>query len=140
MDSLQRLIRNIVVVSLLLSVPVFGGLVVLGKRLLSFWGPTFVQSYTALVVLGLNTLVIAVVGTLVGTIMSMTGKQREAAWMIGGSAVFNLAFSLVLTPRFGLVGAAGATLAATVLRSALLAWYVRRYLGLSALPFAAQAP
>ena len=135
--ALQRLVRSTVLVSLLLSVPVLLGLIILGHWLLRLFGHTdasFETAFPALVVLGFSQLVVASVGMLAGTIMSMTGHQRTAAKIIGGSAAFNLALSLLLTPRFGLVGAAVATLAATVLRSATLAVYIRRVLSVSILP------
>jgi O-antigen/teichoic acid export membrane protein len=66
--------------------------------------------------------------------MTMTGHERPAAWMIGGTAVLNIALSIPLTATYGIVGTASATLITTVIRSLTLGFYLRRRLGLLVLP------
>jgi O-antigen/teichoic acid export membrane protein len=134
LDTLRRLIRGVVTVSILLSAPVVLLLALAGRWLLSLYGDGFVAAYPTLLLLCVNQFVAASVGTLAGTIMSMTGKQREAARIIGVSALLNLVLSVLLTPRFGLSGAATATLTATMVRSIFLVRYLRRELALVLLP------
>jgi O-antigen/teichoic acid export membrane protein len=66
--------------------------------------------------------------------MTMTGHERPAAWMIGGTAMLNIALSIPLTMTYGLVGTATATLTTTLVRSLMLSVYLRRRLGLVLVP------
>jgi len=75
------------------------------------------------------------VGALAGYLMTMTAHEREAAWIIGLAAGVNLVLALVLTPRFGPLGTASATLIAAVARAAALSIYIRRTMGLRLLSF-----
>lgn len=92
---------------------------------------------TELVILVLA-LVLGVVGYVVGTqilsVLASTGRSWPATWAWGSGAVVNVVLNLVLVPLLGLVGAAFATLASTVvvslvaLRRLQLAWDERRRL------------
>jgi O-antigen/teichoic acid export membrane protein len=65
----------------------------------------------------------------------MTGHERAASRMVVGTALLNLALTFVLTPAFGAVGAAAATVAAGFTRIGLLSWYARRYVGITVRPY-----
>jgi O-antigen/teichoic acid export membrane protein len=129
--ALRRLVSSTMFVSFLLATPIFVALLLLGRFLLSKFGQPFTAAYPALVLLGAGQLLGACIGTLAGTIMSMTGRQREAAWRIGVSAALNVMLALILVPRLGIIGSATATLIATAVRSALLAVHIHRHLGIS---------
>lgn len=137
--ELQKLVRHVTTLALLGSVPVFLGLVLVGRPLLSIYGAGFVHAYPVLLVLGLSQLVAASIGMLVGYLMTMTGHQKDAAWIIGASAVLNLALTAALTPLFGIIGTASATAISTVVRGIWLVFAARRRLHVSILPLAGQA-
>lgn len=132
--DLQRLLRHVALANAAVSLPVLAGLVVLGKVLLGWFGPTFVAAYPILLVLSVAHSTVALVGALAGFLMVMTGHQKHAGIIIGGTAVLNLALTVVLTPRFGPVGTAAATAVATLLRALILIVYIRRRLGLEVVP------
>ena len=132
--ALQRLLGTAALVNLALSLPIVLLLAVGGRYLLGWYGPEFVAGYTVLLLLATSQLVAAFAGTMAGTLMSMTGRQAHAAWIVAASAVLNLALAIPLTRQFGLVGTATATLCATTMRSITLALYIRKQLGLSLLP------
>src|SRR5439155_1624412 len=78
----------------------------------------------------------------VGTLLSPrdAGLYSAASQMVVGTAIFNLALTFVLTPAFGAVGAAAATVAAGFTRVGLLSWYARRYVGVAVRPFITKQP
>ncbi|MGQ0539500.1 MAG: oligosaccharide flippase family protein [Gemmatimonadaceae bacterium] len=131
---LRSLTRSITTVCLITALVPLLGIVALGEPLLGIYGGTFTVAYPTLVVLGVSQFVSACIGALAGWLMTMTGRERPAAWMIGGSALLNIALSVPLTLAYGLVGTALATLLATVARSLVLSVYLRRNLGLSVIP------
>jgi O-antigen/teichoic acid export membrane protein len=101
-----------------------------GRFLLGLFGPAYVSAYPVLLLLMGAQLVIALSGMLAGYLLTMTRHQDAAAWMIGGAALLNLILTLILTPRFGIIGTASATLLAALARSAALSVYIKRKMGL----------
>lgn len=118
--GLQRLVHQSTTIGLLASAPVLVLLLAFGRPLLSVYGGQFTVAYPVLVVLGIAQVVMASTGMLVGYLLTMTGNQREAARIIGGSAALNLLLTLILTPQFGIIGAAVATAIAATARTVVL--------------------
>jgi O-antigen/teichoic acid export membrane protein len=118
----------------LVVLPVLAGLIVFGAWLLRLYQPVYAEAYPVMLVLALSAGVVGFVGATAGFLLTMTAYQREAAWIVGTSAAANLALTLILTPRFGIMGTAVATLIATMLRGVLLSVVVYRRLGLSVVP------
>jgi len=135
LGDLQRLVTIATRLNLAISLPVVPLIAIFGKVALGWFGPGFVAGYPVLLVLSVGVVVAASVGALSGFIMTMTGLQHEASFVIGGSAVLNLALSLVLTPRFGVIGTACATAIAGVVRAVVLAVRVKSRRGIVVTPF-----
>jgi len=106
--ELQRLItlsaRGIFVFTLVIGI----GLAVFGKYLLGLFGEDFVAGYISLLILLSGQAVNALTGS-VGLLMAMTGHQKEAAKIIGASAVLNIFLNLLFIPAMGMSGAAIST-------------------------------
>ena len=134
LDTLQRFTRATVTVCMAISFTLLVGITAFGEPMLGIFGAEFRVAYPALVLLAFSQFINASVGALAGWLMTMTGNERPAAWMIGGSALLNFALSLPLTAAFGLVGTATATLITTLVRSLMLSVYLRRKLGLLLTP------
>ena len=83
-------------------------LLIIGKPVLSLFGPTFVEGYTVLVILTLGILLKAAAGP-VDMLLNMTGHQDRCAMVLGCAAGLNIVLNITLIPFFGLVGAAIAT-------------------------------
>jgi O-antigen/teichoic acid export membrane protein len=132
---LQSLVRAVTWLTTALGVPMAVGLIVLGRPLLNLYGEGFAEGHTILILLTFAQLVVGLVGSLAGYLMTMTAHEREAAWIIGLAAALNLVLALVLTPRFGPIGTASGTLIAAVARAAALSVYIRRAMGLRLLSF-----
>ena len=129
--ELQRTItlatRGIMAFSLPLSLVFIAG----GGLILGLFGSEFTRGYAALVILTVGQLVNASVGS-VGFLMSMTGHQKQAAYVFGGAAALNVILNASLIPIWGINGAAIATATTTILWNAILALYVWKRLGLRA--------
>ena len=130
MDRLQRALTRSAQGTLLVSLPITLGVVVLGPWLLSLFGPGFQPAYPALVILTVGQLANAMAGS-VGVLHTMSGHERLAAQTVGIAAVINVLLSLVLAPAWGPTGAALAAAATLVGWNMVLAYHARKRLGLS---------
>ncbi len=118
--NLRKVSFQIVRLTLLVSLPVFILVVALGPLLLHVYGREFMVAYPVLVVLAISQLIAAVLGMLLGYLFTMTSHQQTATRIIGFSAALNIALTLFLTPRYGIIGTASATAISTVVRSLVL--------------------
>ena len=129
--DLQRMITMASRGVLAYSLPVFVFILVWGKWVLGLFGPAFVAGYGILAVLCLGQLVISLAGP-VGFLMTMTGYQIQAAWVIGLTALLNIILNAVLISLMGVIGAAVATAIVISLRSIVLSVWVKKKLNISA--------
>ncbi len=128
-NRLKQLLARIMLLNAVLSLPLIFAVIALGPFLLGLFGSPFQAAYPVIVVLTLGSLFNALWGGLWGDLLTMTGFQNESAVIVVAVTTLNLALTVVLTPRLGMVGAAYATAAAVFVRSALVALVVRRRLG-----------
>jgi O-antigen/teichoic acid export membrane protein len=106
----------------------------MGTTLLGWFGPSFPSAYPVLLILTSSSVMAANVGILAGFLLTLTGHERQAATLVVGSAILNLTLSLLMTRAFGAIGTASATAATMFLRSALLAVYCWKLLGIRVVP------
>jgi O-antigen/teichoic acid export membrane protein len=129
-QDLERLIRISSRSVLAVATPVLLLLLIFGKEALRAFGPSFVVGWHALALLALGQYSIVMFGS-VGFLMTMTGREREASFVIVLCAVLNVALNLLLIPRYGLEGAAAATMIATFARGLILSARVRSVMNVS---------
>jgi O-antigen/teichoic acid export membrane protein len=128
-DDLIKLSRQIVMLALIASIPVFLGVLLLGRVLLvRIYGPAFEPAFPVLIVLAIAQLIAAVVGMLLGYLFTMTSHQQIATKIIGATAVLNIILALILTYSMGVMGTATATAISTLARSVALFIAARRVL------------
>ena len=118
-----------------ITVTICIGLVVFGKMLLGLFGAEFTTGYVVLLILLAGQVINAMAGS-VGYLMTMTGYQNQAAWIIGMSTLVNVGLNAVLIPKLGIVGAAIATATTTVLWNILMLTFVWRKLNINPTVFA----
>jgi O-antigen/teichoic acid export membrane protein len=106
------------------------GLLVLGARILGWFGPGFEAGYGPLAVLAVGQAVNAGCGS-VALVLQMTGHQRRVARIFAATAVLNVALDLALIPRLGMVGAAIGTGISMIDWNLALLVLVHRVLGLN---------
>lgn len=92
------------------TTPVLLGFVLLGKPILYFaFGPEYVVAYLPLVLLVIGQFVHSVSGA-TGLFMNMTGHQKVFRNIVFIAAVSNIGINILLTPRYGIYGAAVAAM------------------------------
>lgn len=80
----------------------------MGKDILGIFGASFVDAYPLLIMLLAGKSLYALTG--LGTILlTMTGHQKEATWLMGGGLAVQLPLELYLIDRHGAMGAAVAS-------------------------------
>ena len=90
------------------TVPILLGLVILGKPVLHIaFGQEFTVAYPALVLLVLGQFVHSISGA-TGLFMNMTGNQNVFRNIVFIAAATNIVLNLLLTPEYGICGAATA--------------------------------
>jgi O-antigen/teichoic acid export membrane protein len=130
MTELQRIVTLAARGIFVLSLPVALGMVIWGKFILGLFGPAFVKGYFALAILTGGQLINALMGP-VGFLMTMTGHHNQAAKVLGVSSLLNILFNVLLTPVYGMIGAAVATAATTILWNVTMFIFVQKRLGIN---------
>jgi O-antigen/teichoic acid export membrane protein len=133
--ELQHLVTMLCRANLLVAIGMVAALLVVGRMVLGWFGPTFPAAYPVLLVLAGSSFIASTIGILAGFLLTLTGHQREAALLVVGSAILNLTLSLIATPMFGAIGTASATAATACLRSGALMLYCWKLLGIRLTPF-----
>lgn len=130
-DGLDRMVAFAVKWTFWPSLAITLAMLAAGRPILALFGKDFSVGYELLFILSFGMLARASVGP-AERMLNMLGESRACAAVYVGAFAANLMFCLVLVPRYGLVGAAiGVTLGMFV-EAGLLAWAVRRRLGLAA--------
>lgn len=133
MVALQQVVRRSAVLATLVAVAISIVLISLGPLFLRLFGPGFAVGYGALILLSIAQLVNAVTG-LAGPVLSMTGHERTTAAGFVVGAVTNVVLNAIFIPVAGVEGAAMATGISVVVQNVLMAYWVRRRLGVNSLP------
>lgn len=104
--------------------------VAVGGQLLELFGPGFSAGYVALILL---TVAEAVQGTFgLGDFLFVYLRPKTGLLIMAASFVVCVAAAISFTPRFGIAGAAGAVLLATMVQAALRRLVLRAQLGVRA--------
>ncbi|MFW6271613.1 MAG: flippase [Desulfosalsimonas sp.] len=135
MKKLQRMLTLSVRAVLLITAPIGLILVFGGKWLLgTLFGPEFAAGFIALGIICIGQIIRVAMGS-VGTILSMTGNEKDAAKGVTLAAIINVVLNVVLIPKYGLNGAATATATSMIAWNTLLAWWVFKKTGLNSAAF-----
>lgn len=130
-SELQKIVTLAARGIFIFSFPIALLLILFGYKVLALFGSEFIQGYEALKILALGQLVNALAGS-VGILMTMTGHQREAALVIGTSAMLNILLNAWFIPLWGVTGAAVATTLTIAMWNIALAFFVWKRLNLRA--------
>ncbi len=133
-QELQNLVIRIAWGVLAFALPVALTLIIGGAWILGVFGNEFVTAHTTLSILAMAQLVNAMAGP-VGYLMTMTGHQRQAAWVLGGSVLLNITLNAAMIPAVGIVGAAVATALVTVTWNLSMVYLIRKNVGINMLAF-----
>jgi O-antigen/teichoic acid export membrane protein len=132
-SGMQRELQRASLLSVGLIVPPLLAYLAWPDAVLRIFGSHFAQGAHPLEILLVGQLVSTLCGP-VGTAMNMSGLQWPAAWILGASAGVDLVLLAVLIPVLGVAGAAVSTTTALAAWNVGLTVYLRRRLGITALP------
>lgn len=134
MQKLQTMITRTAQVMLMFAVPVVIVIVLFGEFIITtVFGPEYERAYIPLVILCAGQLVNAAMGS-VGSLLNMTGHERDTTTSVLVGAIVNVVLNLSLVPKWGITGAAIAT-SATLIVWNLIMWHkVRRRIGIEPSP------
>jgi O-antigen/teichoic acid export membrane protein len=104
-------------------------ILLLGKPLLSLFGPQFITGYPVMAILVFGFLARSAVGP-AEFLLNMQGEQRLCAVVMMASAAMNILLNIILVPRLGIQGAAIATAASLIMAAGLNAAVARWRLGI----------
>jgi O-antigen/teichoic acid export membrane protein len=111
------------------SAPVLLCLVVFGSSIISLlYGESFSVAYPALLILTFGQFVNAVSGS-TGMFLNMTGHQIALRNMMAGAVVINLLLNILLTPAYGMIGAATAGMVSMAFWNICALIFIRRKFG-----------
>lgn len=113
-EKTKRFIRQTTTVMFLVTLPLYILLLVFGDLLLSYFGKEFEMGYISLLIMATSNLILAWYG-LVGVFMKMTGNQVQLSKIVFLSVLLNIGANMILIPKFGIDGAALASLLSTLL-------------------------
>jgi O-antigen/teichoic acid export membrane protein len=128
-NAMRRAARRAALVATAFAVPVAACIGGAGGWLLGVFGEGFTVAWPALGVLLAGYVLNSMAGP-TGLMLTMTGRQRQAAVAVGVSAVVNIAGNALLIPRLGLLGAATATAGSMTLGQAWMVVASRRTTGI----------
>lgn len=120
-------------ISFVTAVIICGGLVAGGPLLLELWGPEFVTAMPLVIVLLFGVLVGASTG-FAGLLVVLTGHERVAMATMALTLVCVSGAETLLIPRLGAMGAAIGWSGGFAAWNLILAFYVRRKLGIDSSP------
>jgi O-antigen/teichoic acid export membrane protein len=131
MARLRRLVMKSTRLMLLFSSPIALCLIVFNRQVLLIFGEEFTQGGAALSILSLSYLFNVATGS-AGTLLTMTGHERDAALAIGASGLLNVILNVALIPGYGLEGAAIAAAVSLFVSNLLLTAFSYKRLGIHA--------
>lgn len=132
MVGLERVALWSVRLILLVAVPSLIFMMVFPQWLMGLFGPQFRAASTALMVLAVGQFIGTAVGS-VGSLLSMTGHERQLRWNVFIGAVLGVGLGVLLIPGYGLIGAAIATSVAVASKNLLCVYQVNQLLGFNTL-------
>lgn len=100
--------------------------IALGQILLKlFFGHSYLAAYVPMIILCLGQLINAGFGP-VGTLLNMTGNEKYCLLGVGLGVVANVILSIMLTPMYGIIGAALAVAISILIWNLALWFFVRK--------------
>jgi len=103
---------------LMLALPIFLVFIIFPSKVMLLFGTEFIVSAPVLVLLAVATFIQALLSAS-GTVLTMSGYTRLALWNSLGAFILNIILNIILIPRFGIYGAAWATLVSLTVISLL---------------------
>lgn len=127
-EEITRVMSQAMTVGLFISVPALFGALVLSEQILELvYGPAYVAGASVLVIL-LGEKVIGSFQSVMNITLRGIDQPREAALVTTFTIVTNLGLNVFMIPRYGIIGAAVATLFSNLINFALTYYHLRKHI------------
>lgn len=137
-DALEILAQRTAKLLVLVVSPLFIALFFFSEEIMSIFGPEFTGGGAVLAVLAVGRFVNLITGP-VGYMLMMTGHEKIMRNITITSAVIQVSLVFILTPVFGVIGAAIASATALIFVNMMSAYFVYRKLGILTIPIYTRA-
>jgi len=128
LDEMHKTVRKTTHIIIALTTPAVLLIIVLSGYLLAFFGDGFTGARQALIIISIGFLLNAFAGN-VDQILNMTGNQIILRNITIAGFVLNVLLNIVLIPRYGINGAATASLLTNVMVNIACLYYIKKKLG-----------
>ena len=129
-ELLSRIFQTLTKWILGLTIPLASVMIIFAPGLMRIFGHEFEAGWPILVIGTAGQLVNCAVGS-VGYLLLMSGEQKRLVRVQACMAVVMVVLSLLLIPRWGIIGAAAGAAITNAVSNFVYLWQVRRALGLS---------
>lgn len=127
--QLQKILNHAVRIAFLVVLPFGLALIFAGEIVLGVFGHEFVAAHSVLAILAVGRLLDVAFGS-GALVLAMTGHQRIVAVIFASAVVMNVVMNIFLIPRYGIEGAAIASIVCLVMAKSILGNYARSIAGL----------
>ena len=128
-DRLAALFKDVTLWVIATSLPICLLLIVLSKGIMAFFGTSFIPGWSCLVLLVSGQIANTSAGP-VGRVLMMADKQDVMLGTAVGVYMVNIILNILLTPRYGINGAAVATFSSLALLNLIMLFEVRHFFGM----------
>lgn len=127
-DEMRKVINKATQIVIMLTLPLALIIIFLSEFLLGSFGEAFVAGKTTLIIITLGALFNAMTGN-VDQILNMTNNQIKVRNIFFLGFVFNVGFNLLLIPKYGIEGAATASLITNIMVNLIFVYIIKKKLG-----------
>ena len=130
----RRIVQQTTLLTCLISLPVFIVILAFPESILKIFGHEFLAGKPALILLSVGQIVSAFSGSTM-IILNMTGREKIGRNILTITVILNIVINYILIPRYGIVGAAIATMSSTILWNLIAVIYIYKSFGFFTFPF-----
>lgn len=122
-EEMAHVFKTVTKWSFTVGLMVFLGIILFGESALHLFGRDFIYGYKALVLVACGSFAGVIAGQ-AGSVISMTGYPKFSLISSVSSFTANIILNIIMIPKLGIIGAAIATLVASVIGNALSLIYL----------------
>lgn len=133
----RRIVKQTTLLNWIVSFPIFFIILVFPESILSIFGSEFIDGKGALIVLSIGQLISAFSGSTM-IVLNMTGREKAGRNILLVTVVVNLILNYILIPKYGIMGAAYATMISTVIWNVISVIFIYKSFGFLTLPISSK--
>lgn len=129
----KRIVQQTTLISWLVSLPVFLVILIFPESILKIFGQEFLVGKNALIILSVGQIVSAFAGSTM-IVLNMTGREKAGRNILIVTVILNILINYILIPRYGIIGAAIATMFSTVFWNLVSVLFIYKSFGFLTFP------